>query len=342
MTSAFKTRALPRLDSANQRLAVALVASLLAHALIFATWKASPAIQKLSRAFIQRVMPRLAQAMEARAPNSPPPARPPRETPLLFVEVDPALAAAEPPKNTKFYSTHDSLAANPTPRAAAEVPKIDGTQTKMVRMADNPKPDPKPLQPTPPKPDPTEPKEPEKQPDPKPRPEQKVGDLAMSKPQPKTTDAGTADTGKPRSKPRTIKEAMQRNPALAGQKTLQDGGVPRRSHLSMVDAKGSPFGDYDRSFIAAVEQRWFQLLDNNQYMLDRQGKVVLDFRLHYDGRISNLQTDANTVGEILGLLCQKAILDPAPFPKWPAAMRQAMREEYRDVKFTFHYDCNCP
>lgn len=142
----------------------------------------------------------------------------------------------------------------------------------------------------------------------------------------------------PRQRPRTLREAMQRNPSLAGQKTLQDGGVQRRGHIAMVDAKSSAFGEYDYAFIRAVEQRWYQLLDDNQYLLDRQGKVVLQFRLHYDGRITDMEVAGNTVGDVLGLLCQKAILDPAPFPKWPSAMRQAVRSEYRDVRFTFYYD----
>jgi hypothetical protein len=108
----------------------------------------------------------------------------------------------------------------------------------------------------------------------------------------------------------------------------------------MVDAKASPFGDYDYAFIRAVEQRWYQLLDNSQYhyMMDRQGKVVLTFRLHFDGRITDLEADSNTAGEILGLLCQRAIKDPAPFARWPTEMRKAVQSDYREVKFTFYYD----
>ena len=73
-------------------------------------------------------------------------------------------------------------------------------------------------------------------------------------------------------------------------------------------------------------------------VLDRRGKVSLAFRLHYDGRISRLETDENTVGDVLSVLCQKSILDPAPFPKWPTEMRQIVGTDYRDVKFTFYYD----
>jgi hypothetical protein len=90
-----------------------------------------------------------------------------------------------------------------------------------------------------------------------------------------------------------------------------------------------------------VQNRWYHLLDNNQYLLDRQGKVSLTFRLHYDGRITQLESVENSVGDVLGLLCQKAILDPAPFPKWPKDMRQLVGTDYRDIRFTFYYDCDC-
>jgi hypothetical protein len=49
----------------------------------------------------------------------------------------------------------------------------------------------------------------------------------------------------------------------------------------------------------------------------------------------------DTVGDVLALICQRAVLDPAPFPKWPTPMRHAIREDFRDVRFTFYYDCDC-
>jgi hypothetical protein len=248
-----------------------------------------------------------------------------------------------PPKETPFYSTHSTVAANPEPAKVSPMPKVEGKEQKIVRVLDNPQPKPQPLQPTAPKPEPETPAAPESKPQPK--PEQKIGDLAMARIEPKTPSTPervdrTEEPPKPRPKPRTLKEALQRNPALAGQRTLQEGGVPRRAHIAMVDAKASPFGEYDYAFIRAVEQRWYQLLDNSQYqyMMDRQGKVVVTFRLHYDGRITDVEAESNTAGEILGLLCQRAIQDPSPFARWPTDMRKAVQADYRDVKFTFYYD----
>jgi hypothetical protein len=118
----------------------------------------------------------------------------------------------------------------------------------------------------------------------------------------------------------------------------QDGGVTRRAELSMVDAKGTSFGQYDRDFITAVSQRWYDLLDNIKYDGYRAGKVVLQFHLNYDGRITEMKVAESNVGEMLGLLCQKAVLDPAPFDKWPREMRLMVGSDSRPIQFTFFYN----
>jgi hypothetical protein len=327
-----------RFDTTNKRLAVALVISLIIHALAYTGWRVAPAAAALVKSAIARVLPKAFSELQPERKLTEP--QPKREVPLVFVEVDPALASPVPPKETQNYSTHDSIAANEQPKKA-DVPKIEGTQTHVLRTTDNAKPQPKPMQPAPtPAPDPKAPEPQEPEPKPKAAPE--VGDLALAKPQPKSLEPnkseGDSVAPKPREKPRTLREAMQRNPTLAGQKMQQEGGVQKRAHVSMLDAKGSPFGNYDNVFIAMVQERWYNLLENNHFMMDRRGKVVLTFRLHFDGRITQLEEGENGVGDVLGLLCQKAILDPSPFPKWPTEMRQRVGLDYRDVRFTFYYD----
>jgi hypothetical protein len=46
----------------------------------------------------------------------------------------------------------------------------------------------------------------------------------------------------------------------------------------------------------------------------------------------------NEVGEILCMLCQSAILNPQPYPRWPAAMRQTIGGNSREIRFTFYYN----
>jgi hypothetical protein len=309
-----------------KRLAWALLISLLFHAMCFGGYE-----------FTRRVLPRwleqmkilaaLAHKLEIKKPTPPPP---PSEPPLMFVEVNPDVATPEAPKDAKFYSSQNSKAANPDTEADKDMPKIDGTQEHVVKAEDAPR---KfvPLQPAP-APAATA-KDEQKEERAKPKPP--VGDLAMAKPDPMLRpDTGTAE----QTRPRTIVEAKMRQPQnqLQGQKMKQDGGVRRRLQISAFDAKATPFGEYDRAFIDAVQTRWNDLLDSQQFALNRTGKVVLQFRLNYDGRISDMQIAESTVGETLAYVCQLAVTDPAPYLKWPSDMRRELGDS-RNIQFTFYY-----
>lgn len=255
----------------------------------------------------------------------------PQEVPLMFVDVNPQLATVEPPKNAKFYSSKNSQAANPEADQQADVPKITGEQTEMVKAEDVDRSKLDRLQPNFPN------KKPEPEPEQaKPRTPQPAGDLAMAKPETQLRkEEGTAE----HARPRTIKEALSRlnRNQLSGRKMKQEGGVNRHTEFTSLDAKATPFGDYDAAFIEAVESRWFGLLDNNPNANYRNGKVVLRFHLTYDGRITDMQVVENNVGETLGLFCQKAITDPAPYAKWPRDMRLLLEKDYREIQFAFYY-----
>ena len=118
----------------------------------------------------------------------------------------------------------------------------------------------------------------------------------------------------------------------------QPGGVKRHALESSLDVRATPFGQYDAMFIAAVQKHWFDLLDERDYVHGRSGKVVLRFNLYYDGRVTSMSVADNTVGELLSLICQRAILDPAPFAPWPSDLRRLAKSNFREVQFTFYYN----
>src|SRR5205814_1437062 len=122
-------------------------------------WKIAPAAVAFVKSAVARVLPKKFSELQPDPKVAPPQLK--REVPVVFVEVDPALASKEPPKETKNYSTDHSVAANERPKNL-DVPKIDGSQTHVLRTTDNPRPQPKPLQPAPtPEPKVAEEKEPE-------------------------------------------------------------------------------------------------------------------------------------------------------------------------------------
>ena len=239
------------------------------------------------------------------------------EPQLTFVEV--AQPTAEAPQNTKYYSSQNSRAAGPT-QGNKDVPQLNGKQTKVVKTENVPRPDFNKLQPAPPAPQQQQ----------KLQPATRPGDLTLGKPE--------NSQQQEQERPRTIKQAIaQQSQRLPGQQMKQEGGTRRSALVSSLDVKATPFGDYDSKFIEAVTQRWYDLLDSRQFAMDRSGKVTLRFHLNYDGSITDMQVLENTVGDVLGYVCQKAVTDPAPFAPWPADMRRIIGENYREITFTFYY-----
>ncbi len=227
--------------------------------------------------------------------------------PLLFIDVTEAQAVAKEPKDATRYSDRNSIAANPEPDKELNEPKIDGTQQNANKTdaASQKKFD-------------------QLIPDP-PKPKLSPGNMTIAKVELKPPQE--------KQRPRTIKEAMLQR----GEKMKQDGGATQRANASL-DVKATGFGAYDRAFIDAVSSRWYDLLDNMSYDAYRQGKVVVQFVLNYDGRITEMKVVQSTVTETLSLLGQKAVLDPAPFDKWPREMRLMVGEDSRRITFTFNYN----
>src|SRR5439155_7874075 len=146
-----------------------------------------------------------------------------REVPLMFVDVNPNLATTEPPKDAKYYSDKNSVAANPEPKADTDTPRITGKQEHVVRTEDTPRQKFSALQPQLPADQAKEAQE-----EIKPKATYKPGDLAMAKPDLTTSKEG-GEAAHPR--PRTITEALALKPnnRLVGEKMRQEGGV-RRLH----------------------------------------------------------------------------------------------------------------
>ena len=240
--------------------------------------------------------------------------------PTIFLDV--SQASADAPKQAKYYSDKNSRAANPDASVDSDQPKLNGKQQFMPKTEDAPRPTKtKPVTPTPPQ-KPTEEK-----------PQETKPATAMN--------PGAGQLGKPTppERPRTIKQALALQPsaALAGQQMQQDGGVKRVALKSSLDAMATPFGDYDRKIVEAISQRWYDLLDSQQFADSRTGKVTVYFHLNPDGAVTELKSTVNTVGDVLGYLCQEAIQQAAPFEKWPSDMRRMVGTNYREITFTFYY-----
>ncbi len=321
------------------RLAWAFAISMLLHALIFGGFEAGKKFHWWDNAHWPAWLTPIKKLAEALKKKEPAQAQPlqPSEPPLLFVDVNPANASTEAPKKATHYSSVNAQAANPEVTKESNLPNISGQQKHEIKTEDVARAKPVPLQPAPPVAPPAK----EVQEAAKPKPAQAPGDLAMAKPDPNPSkEPAPKDPGEaPHTRPRTIKEALARRQdnQILGQKMKQEGGVHRKLDTSLFDTAATPLGAYDRYLIDAIKSRWYDLLDERSYALDNRGKVVLQFVLHPDGRVTGMTMSENTAGDVLGYICEKAVLDPAPFAAWPTELRRMIGEN-RPIQFTFYYD----
>ena len=234
------------------------------------------------------------------------------EESLTFVDV--AQPTAEAPKNAKYYSNQNSRAANQT-KGDKNIPQLNGKQTEIAKTEDVARQVLSKLQPA---------AQQVNQREEESRPTLEPGDL-------------TLEDLQQQQRPRTLKQANTQQHRLPGPQMKEAGGVHRQMLVPSFDVKATSFGAYDAAFIEAVTQRWYDLLDSQQFARDRNGKVILRFHLNYDGTIADMKVLQNTVGDLLGYVCRKAVTDPAPFAAWPSDMRREMNADYREITFTFYY-----
>ncbi|HEY3857525.1 MAG TPA: hypothetical protein VGO67_24345 [Verrucomicrobiae bacterium] len=329
----------------------ALVVSLLLHLLAYATYREGQTRGWWANMTMPRWMQVVTRALTPPIPQTPikPAALATQpKTELRFVQVDPDNAQKEAPKVPKFYGAQNTFAANPNVTKPSTVPDIRGKQDKFLKTTEEGKP-----KAQPPQPKPTVATQPQHEVKEvaaaAPKKEYVPGTMASAKPvevaregDGKTdvkTEAQKNVEEQPQPAPprfRNIADAKEYYGTRGGQPTKQAGGVPRTGITSSVDVVGSAIGNYDSEFVDAVSARWNQLWD--KHSPNGSGKVVLEFRLHPDGRITDMKVGQTEVSELMTDFCKQAIFDPAPYKPWPREMRLEIPTDYRDIQFTFYYE----
>lgn len=346
----------------KEPLALAVAFSLLLHAGGYGTYligkrlgwwqpKSMPAWIQALQNFLsptqKAVQARLAAQQKARAAPA---------SALTFLDVDP-LASKTPPEKPKFYGAVDQRAANPDLTKASEDPNVKGREQPMLKVAEKKPPGKRsseeaknvPLQPSVPQPptpaqpdvkesDVTSPTKAGKK-----NQQKQSGETLMAKAESRTVDGsatgetgeGLAESAQQPRRPRSIAEVKARQQGGdPTERTQIQGGVSNKGRLGF-DVQGSKFGAYDRAFIDAVRERWFQILDS--VSVNQVGEVQLEFNLASDGRITDMAVKKSNVNPALTLYCQSAIIDPSKYPEWPREMRREIGSDLRKITFTFYY-----
>jgi outer membrane biosynthesis protein TonB len=334
---------------------IAVLISVLAHGLAILSWEHRAVWRQVP--LLRPLIARLAPARPAPPPVPvaptitfvPTPSASEPQPPRRFMETDDTQVTGEEPKQAEFYSDRSTVAANPENPTGkiGDTPYLAGTDTRMLSTesvvptpAIPARPAPPAPPPPPPRPAPTpQPATPEPVPPPKPVAETGVRVIE----EPKLALLEKPLPAAPLPPPPAAPPAAPALPALPGSrreiaavKSRLTAAGAGRIGIAAFNVAGSPFGEYDKALIRAVQSRWYALIEQNG-LYERAGQVTLRFLLMADGSVQDLAVKENTAGQILGLFCEKAVVDSAPFAPLPETLRSLIGEDAREVNFTFYY-----
>ncbi|MDB6026937.1 MAG: hypothetical protein JWM68_3160 [Verrucomicrobiales bacterium] len=317
----------------------ALIVSLLVHVTIYGTWKLGhnwtskwlsisgrESLNSASIAFKSDLLSK--QRADATEP------------PLIVIDVTPDSVPNDPSRSVPANVAQKAQGAMNTEAASLEkgdtaMPKIDGKQEDYIKITENSRSKAMPLQPT------QAVKAVDKT-DSQVRPSESKeiktpGDMAMKSTDRETQNGESAAKGtsdETRARPKTLREAARKN-GTPGEKSKLKGGTPQVAMTSSLAVNKTPVGEYYSEVFEAIRDRWVDLF--SQITTGTPGKVVISFNLHADGRVSEVMMEKSEVGEILSLICQRAILDPAPYRPWTTAMKHELNGSVQPVQLTFTY-----
>lgn len=239
---------------------------------------------------------------------------------LRFIETNP-LANQAVPKTTPFTSSRNQTAAQPVPEKMptnSPLPKSDGT-SEQLRIANG-------------------------------KPRSIDQSEAAPATQPSVSMAAPVKAAPP---PGPGKSAAQPSPApvpVAANPDRPRASVPsgtyglllrrpvgvNRAGSIAVDARFSNYGDYTQRMLEAIQSSWWSIIERSRFEGVSRGHVIVRFRLHRDGTVTDAQVLGTEVTRVMTLACKDAVMAPAPYDIWRADM-VAMYGESDTVTINFIY-----
>ena len=239
---------------------------------------------------------------------------------LRFVETNP-LANQAVPKTTPFTSSRNQTAAQPVPEKMptnSPLPKSDGT-SESLRIAQG-------------------------------KPRSIDQSQAAPAPQPSVSMAAPVKAapppglGKSAAQPSPTPVPVAANPdrprasvpsGTYGLLLRRPVGVSRAGSIA-IDARFSNYGDYTQRMMEAIQSSWWSIIERSRFEGVTRGHVIVRFRLHRDGTVTDAQVLGSEVTRVMTLACKDAVMAPAPYDIWRADM-VAMYGESDTVTINFLY-----
>ena len=241
---------------------------------------------------------------------------------LRFIETNP-LANQAVPKTTPFTSSRNQTAAQPVPEKMptnSPLPKSEGTSEQLRIAKGKPRSiDQSEAQPI------SQPSISMAAPVKAPPPPGPGKSAAQPSPTPAPVPVA-ANPDRPRaSVPSGTYGLLLRRPV----------GVNRAGTIA-VDARFSNYGDYTQRMMEAIQSSWWSIIERSRFEGVSRGNVIVRFRLHRDGTVTDAQVLGTEVTRVMTLACKDAVMAPAPYDIWRADM-VAMYGESDTVTINFIY-----
>ena len=241
---------------------------------------------------------------------------------LRFIETNP-LANQAVPKTTPFTSSRNQTAAQPVPEKMptnSPLPKSDGTSEQLRIAKGKPRSiDQSEAQPI------SQPSISMAAPVKAPPPPGPGKSAAQPSPTPAPVPVA-ANPDRPRaSVPSGTYGLLLRRPV----------GVNRAGTIA-VDARFSNYGDYTQRMLEAIQSSWWSIIERSRFESVTRGNVIVRFRLHRDGTVTDAKVLSTEVARVMTLACKDAVMAPAPYDIWRADM-VAMYGESDTVTINFIY-----
>ena len=241
---------------------------------------------------------------------------------LRFIETNP-LANQAVPKTTPFTSSRNQTAAQPVPEKMptnSPLPKSDGTSEQLRIAKGKPRSiDQSEAQPI------SQPSISMAAPVKAPPPPGPGKSAAQPSPIPAPVPVA-ANPDRPRaSVPSGTYGLLLRRPV----------GVNRAGTIA-VDARFSNYGDYTQRMMEAIQSSWWSIIERSRFESVTRGNVIVRFRLHRDGTVTDARVLSTEVTRVMTLACKDAVMAPAPYDIWRADM-VAMFGESDTVTINFLY-----
>ena len=241
---------------------------------------------------------------------------------LRFIETNP-LANQAVPKTTPFTSSRNQTAAQPVPEKMptnSPLPKSEGT-SEQLRIA---------------KGKPRSIDQSEAQPISQPS----ISMAAPVKAPPPPGPGKSAAQPSPTPAPVPVAANPDRPRATVPSGTYglllrRPVGVNRAGTIA-VDARFSNYGDYTQRMLEAIQSSWWSIIERSRFESVTRGNVIVRFRLHRDGTVTDARVLSTEVTRVMTLACKDAVMAPAPYDIWRADM-VAMFGESDTVTINFIY-----